>query len=59
MKILKRGNTTRIVEDSCGKRGYKSKAKALKAHRTYYARVKGRMRPYKCPRCGLWHVTSC
>lgn len=36
-----------------GKRQYRTRLKAIRATRPYI-----RVRAYKCPACGYWHVTS-
>lgn len=38
----------------CGKRGYPSRTRARRAHKTSGARL----RFYKCPATGLWHATN-
>ena len=39
---------------ACRKRGYHSKAHALKAHRT----LGNRFRAYRCELCNKWHISS-
>lgn len=56
MRACTRGSKVRLTPDGgCGKRAYTSRAKARKAAKL--ARHIG-LRPYKCPRCGAWHLTS-
>ena len=40
-----------------GKRGYKSKLNALTVA-SWTSKRGGLSRPYKCPTCGNWHLTS-
>jgi hypothetical protein len=40
-----------------GKRAYDTKATAKKVLRDSQGlRGRGRLRPYACPHCGLWHI---
>lgn len=39
-----------------GKKGYRVKAEAKSVSVKAMQRGFGRMRPYRCPHCDLWHV---
>ena len=57
-RVVKRGSTHKITS-GCDKIKYRSKAKAVKAHRTRFAQCPTRQAPYHCRYCGFWHVTTC
>jgi hypothetical protein len=42
----------------CGKVGYSSESKARKTIRRRQGAGAGRLRPYFCPRCHRWHISS-
>lgn len=45
----------RMKFSTCAKVAYQSRSDAKKAAR--FVRVAhGRMRPYRCPTCGFWHI---
>lgn len=57
LMVVQRGPNKRIVvRGSCDKMVYPSKAKAKK--KACRGRKKGRLEPYKCYRCGEWHLTT-
>lgn len=53
---------------ACIKSGYRSKAAAREASKEALKRIRSgrkgggghaaRLRPYQCPACGMWHLTS-
>jgi hypothetical protein len=44
--------------DECGKRGYPTKADVKKAAKEGARHGFYGLRPYRCPRCHRWHLTS-
>lgn len=56
VKRLEKGRENGMT--GCGKVGYSSESKARKTIRRRQGSGAGRLRPYFCPSCHKWHISS-